>query len=314
MNNQLWVFFSFTIVLGLFGCSSAPSKVKFSVLERYQSVESYGLLSVEMDKATESSASATQFIDWTKNYARGRGIKLATVNQLSKTDSKIIISMNSKNNYSAALFKDDNQLDQLEFNSLSQKNAQLIIDEMLLLWHPPATGREPRVPVPEFALQPTFYEVSTDIFFKSWYVSDSFTPTFTWEAFPREWDIPPGLSREDFKNVRYHFRLGLAHWKVRTGFSAEANFGEEPIVLSQPQYTVEQRLRACRQYMWTVLAVFELNGVPRQTEWAGAFPSYFKPWDTRRKSRLFLGYRQDPSVFFFAIRTPKSPFAVECVY
>jgi hypothetical protein len=77
--------------------------------------------------------------------------------------------------------------------------------------------------------------------------------------------------------------------------------------------TIQEPLEVCERYIWTVRAVFELDGVPRQTEWAGFYAKHSRPWYVRRNLKRFGAVRINPSDYHFAVRAPKSPFAEACV-
>ncbi len=315
--------------LAMCGCSSAPSKIELPVLASYQSVESYGFVALEAEATLSGSTDVREFLAAAQDYALARGIEVKGAEP--SADSRIVVSADDDGAYLAGLYRSGVQIDELRLAGLSEADAQRAIDEMLLLWHPPDLGRKPRGPVPEFALRPTSYAVKKDSFFalmkdnvehmnighQSWHQLASRTPSFSWEAFPREWDVVPGMSRDDFRNVRYEFRIYPAHLKG-IGYRVRASALEEASGLTEPHYTLQEKLDFCRQYMWTVRAVFELNGVPRQTEWAGAFNLYQsmqeKPWFSRRNLRRTLAARFDPSSYFFTVRSPKNPFAEACVY
>ncbi len=318
-------------VLAMCGCSSAPTKVELPVLASYQSVESYGSVALEAEGTLSGSANVKEFLAAAQDYALARGIEVKGSGTEPPADSRIVVSSGYDGAYLASLYRSAVQIDELRLAGLSEVEAQKAIDEMLLLWHPPDLGRKPRGPVPEFALLPTSYAVKKDSFFalmkddvehmnighQSWHQFQSRTPTFSWEDFPREWDVASGMSRDDFRNVRYEFRIYPAQ-PTGMGYRAPASAKEEASGLSEPHYTLKENLDFCREYLWTVRAVFELNGVPRQTEWAGAFSLYKsmqdKPWFIRRNLRRTLAARFDPSSYFFTVRSPKNPFAEACVY
>ena len=331
MNSQLLILLMIAMSLGLPGCTSLPSKDELAVLQRYQSIDSYGAVSIKADISNKHSMTLAQLVLWSKKYAGERGATLINSGELTEKDSQIIISTSNKKGFVAQLYRGGQQLDQLEFSRTDEENAQLIIDEMLLLWHPPATYIEQRSPVPRFALEPIFYKVSKEDFIammtsnvehinmghQKWYQLTSLTPIFSWEAFPRQWDIPAGMSANDFKEVRYQFRLGLAP-SLNTDYLAKQNAYEKTLELKEPKYIVQQKLPFCRQLMWTVRALFNLNGVPRQTEWSGAYSLYpslpERPWIIRRGISRFLAARIKQSAYYFALRTPPNPFADGCVY
>ena len=238
--------------------------------------------------------------------------------------------------YRAELKFQDKMRNKVYFSSLQPPIAQLLIDELLLMWHPPLVDKSGksniRGPVPEYALKPTFYEITTRGYFGSippkanmghqaWHELKSTRPTFTWEAFPRELDYSRDIDRANIKRVSYDFRLYPAargqHFGVFTPI-ADKNFMVARDGLAKPSFTVEQELTHCTPYMWTVRANFELDGVPRHTEWAGAFNmsswAPFRPWYWRRDVSRPLALEPYPGVMFFTVLTPKSPFAEKCEF
>jgi hypothetical protein len=54
----------------------------------------------------------------------------------------------------------------------------------------------------------------------------------------------------------------------------------------EPSHTLEQDLAPCSNYLWTVRAIFEVNGITQATEWAGnywnAFAGNFDPSELRQ--------------------------------
>jgi len=347
LNKLCLLVIGFSLLQGLFGCSSMPGTSETSILagtsetsilESYQSTESYGSLAVEGSRDIAGSEETKQFIRRIESYARERGINVIGANLHSDMDSKIVIRKADKHHL-AVLYRGDKELDRLtllasnqiaalnRFKSsqtdplgypLTETNARLVIDEMLLMWHPPDSNSAKRSPVPDYSLKPRFHNVTmAGIFGKQhskrnlgnqkWFELNSLTPTITWEDFPREWDVLPPLKRKDFKNVRYQFQF--------------YGWGSEPIVeadnLIEPMYQIEEKLKHCAPYKWTVRALFELNGVPRQTEWAGAYTlaawAQDMPWHYRRNLARSWKVRASPGAYRFAVITPKNPFAEKCV-
>ena len=326
----------------LAGCSTSPAEVEIPVLERYRSTESYGSLGLQAHSTATNDASVMEFLGWAGDYAVARGIEVKSPAQLSERDSSITVAVVEGGTLRATLQRHNRILDELLLQGASESNAELMIDEMLLLWHPPITHRNTSSRVPAYVLQPEFYEVGKDSFVKlmannvqnmnmghqAWFQLESWFPTFTWEKFPREWDLSGGLTASDFQRVQYEFRLATARElatyvdiferKLTAGFdSANADFIVE-VEVAEPEYTLTDKLPLCRQLMWTVRALFELNGSPRQTEWAGAFHMYpsmpEKPWYYRRKLNSGLAIYSPPARYFYTVLSPKNPFAEECVY
>ena len=328
LNKLCLLVIGFSLLQGLFGCSSMPGLVpgtsETSILESYQSAENYGSLAVEGSRDIAGSEETKQFIRRIESYARERGINVIGANLLSDIDSKIVIRKAEKRHL-AVLYRGDKELDRLmlldsnekaalsTYKSLSRNksglidplghpltetNARLVIDEMLLMWHPPDSNSAKRSPVPDYSLKPEFYNVTMAGIFRKyetpnlgmqkWFELNSLTPTITWEDFPREWDVLPPLKRKDFKNVRYQFRF----------YGRCDQCAIEADNLIKPMYQIEEKLKHCEPYKWTVRALFELNGVPRQTEWAGAYTlaawAMDMPWHYRRNLARSWKVRASP--------------------
>ncbi|MDH3640078.1 MAG: hypothetical protein OES09_16685 [Gammaproteobacteria bacterium] len=295
------------------------------MLTRYRSVEGYNGLFVDADTDQINVVKATQFVAQVEKYAQARGLEIIAKDQQTNTSSKIRITSLDQEKFLATHYRGGSKIDEITFFSLDAERAQLLVDEMLLLWYPPATAHS-RQPVPRYSLEPTSYQVGRNSFFsvvasgaenmtmghQAWHQLESMTPTFAWEAFPREWDIPSGLGAEDFKQVRYEFRL--ISTKSAGIVSAEAATMIKAENLESPSYTIAENLPFCRQLLWTMRATFQLNGVQRHTEWGGAYPPLEKPWIVRRNLPRFLAARIPASAYFFTVRTLKSPFAEECIY
>ncbi|MYM64073.1 hypothetical protein [Pseudomaricurvus sp. HS19] len=324
------------------GCSSAPAMVEKPVLERYRSSENYGALGLQAEGAAAREEGVDEFLSWAGDYAESRGINVKKPAELSQPDSLISVAVSEDSSLRATLYRHNRLVDELVIRGARESNAVLMIDEMLLLWHPPVTHRKSESHVPAYVLKPEFYEVGRDGFVKlvatnnanmnmghqAWFQLESWLPTFTWEQFPRDWDLSSGLHASDFQQVRYEFRLATARElatnfnifdrQLSAGFSFDfADFSVEAEV-AEPVYTLTEKLPLCRQLMWTVRALFELNGSPRQTEWAGAYHMYpsmpEKPWYFRRKLSSGLAMYSAPGRYFYTVLSPRNPFAEECVY
>lgn len=306
------------------GCSTMSGAVQDEVLAHYRSTENYGRLVIRADESISRSALSGQFIELVNTYASARGIELTDRDGFSEGDSLIVFSLGEQGRYRVALTRRGVVRDTLALDRLDEKTAELVVDEMLLLWHPPTSGQRERKPVPLSMLMPTSYEPTTynpfaNLFgdagndnlnagWQAWQPVESLNPEFSWERFPRPWDIPEGMGADDFTNVRYEF-LMPRHAHVTD--------------LEEPSYRLESPLEHCERARWTVRAHFELNGVPRMTEWGGAYSimsrSYWGPWIRRRGGEISIPLFGEPQMrnvdvhnFMYSVRAPDSPFAEGC--
>lgn len=319
-----------SISLMLAGCTTTTGPEELAVLNHYRSVDSYGSLFIEKSVPSELG----QIAHDAERYARARGIEVVAENQA--TSHIQITHGNEEERYKVTLLQKGLVADQMELK-YSNISAELIIDEMLLLWHSPQSAQLKEKATPEFYLLPTFYEakaesigslltpplpwkmdssINVNVGYQAWYDLDSLTPTFSWQEFPRVWDLSPGTGKEDFKNIRYQFRLIERSIRLNLG---ELIFAED---LIKPEFEVEESLPSCTEMAWTVRATFELNGVPRQTEWSGYYNTKinYGPWLDRRGfyDGKFIG-EVLPNVhveqsYYFTVRSPQSPFGEACGY
>ena len=207
-----------------------------------------------------------------------------------------------------------------------QSLAEDMIDENFLLFYPIEPGKEIPIdpfedpaapkfaPVPQYVLSPLYPELKflregfANPFPSIWPSSvkiNSLTPTFRWEAFPREHDVFGDKDiQQKLSDVNYDLRIFAA-----------VNSESGPMIYSarniqNPYHKIEKDLKACSHYYWTVRARFKLNGRPRAIEWAGAFDffpgSEYKPWNLRHGLDEYHMH-EDPNrmeLFYFPFKTP----------
>lgn len=280
-----------------------------SVLERYRSVQGYG--SVEFVRGdTEIPESVVQSL---KDYARSVGIRVVDSDR-DRADTLIVISRSSSDgSVSATRYRESRIIDMLERVPATANSAKLIVDELLLLWHPPNSNSKRIRGSVDYILKPTFYEPRVANPFSGplgvaycnaqrLHKLDTVTPTFSWESFPRAGDLTSGLEHEHYENVFYEFRL---HGR----YQAANEFLVTGLV--EPMYTIDEPLNFCQIYSWSVRAVFTLDDVPRHTEWAGFYYKFSKPWYARRNLKKKWA---DPNRYAcpYLFLTPKSPFDDSC--
>jgi hypothetical protein len=191
--------------------------------------------------------------------------------------------------------------------------AETAVDEVLLIYHPgklvseqpsQSAGKDESGShwqlVPAYALRPIEPPLRTKIYWgqqMTWAHLERFQlvtldPTFSWEAFPRGFDIVVGEAPGQARKILYDFRIYDDH-----GIVYERNG------LEVPRHHLETQLKACTRYRWTVRSRFLLNGVPRATEWTGAFNTLggeAAPWWWRRGSKPALAV-SPPNIFYYPI-------------
>jgi hypothetical protein len=183
-----------------------------------------------------------------------------------------------------------------EMEAALTRTAEVLAEELLFLYYPPAPHDDDKPLVPYYVLKPHYPEPVREIdirgawferYRQSWgglqYVLvDGLEPVFRWERFPRALDLAAvGGAAGRFSDVSYEFALYEAQ---RIGVIYEHG---KPLYrragLSEPQYRLEP-LQPCGRYVWTVRARFRLDGQPRVTEWSGAYDAFpnQQPWEQRR--------------------------------
>ena len=125
-------------------------------------------------------------------------------------------------------------------------------------------------------------------------------PSFRWEALPRDFDRVLGDGPGQAQLVRYDFRL----------FDA-SGVAYERLDLPDTVHSLEVPLAPCNDYRWTVRARFMMDGLPRTTEWMGAYNmvglgGYVDPkWMRGLPGKPALAaLPSDPTVFFPIVKTP----------
>jgi hypothetical protein len=125
-------------------------------------------------------------------------------------------------------------------------------------------------------------------------------PSFRWEALPRDFDRELGDGRGQAQLVRYDFRLFDASGVVY-----------ERLALPDAFHSLEVPLAPCNDYRWTVRARFMMDGLPRTTEWMGAYNKvgiggYIDPrWMRGLTGKPALAaIPSDPTVLFPIVKTP----------
>lgn len=123
-------------------------------------------------------------------------------------------------------------------------------------------------------------------------------PSFRWEALPRDFDLVLGDGPGQAQLVRYDFRL----------FDA-SGVAYERLELPDTFHSLEVPLAPCSDYRWTVRARFMMDGLPRTTEWMGAYNTiggYADPrWIRGLPGKPALAaIPRDPTLFFPIVKTP----------
>jgi hypothetical protein len=225
-----------------------------------------------------------------KVLVEGIGYGDIPINLTLVARSRLISAWGSK---VLAEFEHSYQLDEFKLATLGGQNlarfsheleagyrrlAENAVDELLLIYRPTNTmlknvpdPEHERWPVPYYALKP-FYprtepQVRKIFSLKAQYfrVEES-SPTFHWEAFPREWERE-GIDGR-LSDVTYELKL----FSYTPGKKLDLS---RPIYvrkgLTEPWHKLEIGLRHCGIYKWMVRAHFTLDGRPRMTEWGGVY-------------------------------------------
>ncbi len=177
----------------------------------------------------------------------------------------------------------DGALLEAEFHGMLREFAVNAIDDLMIYRPAPRTEEAPKSQglVPGYALAPLdpplrrrlvgFHPVKEMLCGEDYqgdptwggierYRVGSFTPAFSWESLPSDFDREAGDGPGRITDLRYDFRL-----------FGENGFLHERFGLDVPRYALEQPLAPCAQYRWTVRARFKLDGRTRATEWTGGY-------------------------------------------
>lgn len=144
---------------------------------------------------------------------------------------------------------------------------------------------------------------------------ESVSPTLKWEVFPRALGgKPTQIDGMQVTNVLYEVRLYDAGPRPLNLVGAGGEIFRRT-ELDQPEIRIpDYVLKPCSIYFWTIRARFRLDGVPRATEWAGAYRSSSEdnhPWWWRRAVSIPIGltstsweYVRPPKSYAFPFITP----------
>jgi hypothetical protein len=204
-----------------------------------------------------------------------------------------------------------------ELDYIIKNTAQQYIDEFILIYHPRASQVHKYAPkdktfpksVPAYVLRPinppasSKFKAPAEVDYPD---VDTLRIKFQWEPFPREWD----MTEVDFRGITdivYDFRL----------FSEDKVMIYEKSGLQEPSYSIEMELSPCTKYSWTMRARFKLRGMPKVTEWSGAYnknspASVYSPAVLRRGGPVLFNwyYVED---FSFGFKTPANAPETECI-
>jgi len=147
----------------------------------------------------------------------------------------------------------------------AQQLAALIVDDMLLIWHP-AFGANNRGQVltdsARFSILPDTLTI----------LNDAQSGRVSWEAFPSERLLEGGdISAENITDVRYQLRLHPVPMAVSGPRDVLRDYPlvHRAVSLTETQYVLPFVLPTCAALDWSVRAHFRLLGHPRVTEWSG---------------------------------------------
>ena len=112
---------------------------------------------------------------------------------------------------------------------------------------------------------------------------ESQSPTFRWQAFPREKDL-----RSDSKGLLSRIRdisYDLVIWKTRDHIPTSLVYDKRGIVLTEKvsdgerivEYTIDKALEPSTEFYWSVRARFMLDGRPRITRWSYSRIPWYGP-------------------------------------
>jgi hypothetical protein len=132
----------------------------------------------------------------------------------------------------------------------------------------PVVGLRPvYAPLPRDVGKPAEPEMQS-----TWWIGwvDSVQPTLEWETFPRQSDAP--LGRERITDVTYDLRIWLSLRADDPSSVVLVDLVYSREGLTTPRHRLEEPLLPRAEYVWTVRARYELDGMPRSTPWGGREP------------------------------------------
>ena len=154
-----------------------------------------------------------------------------------------------------------------------QQLASLVIDDLLLIWHPLSTiewtarGKDGISP---FALATNELQPQ----------SESGNTRLTWETFPSDRVLKgSGLDESVFSRVRYELRV---HKDKRPDYLLKPDIVYRVGGILEPKFDLPFLLPSCEYIRWSVRAHFKLRGHPRVTEWSGTFYTSPSAWKFRK--------------------------------
>jgi hypothetical protein len=141
----------------------------------------------------------------------------------------------------------------------SQQLAEIIADDVLLMWHPAKDVLNGKPPKGESANALMGLKVSVD----------KGQSLFTWEEFPSErLLVGADFSADEVSDVSYELRIRPYWFRFVQGRTRGA-FGVHKVqALLKAEHTFAFSLPSCEEAVWSVRAHFMLRGAPRMTEWS----------------------------------------------
>ena len=126
---------------------------------------------------------------------------------------------------------------------------------------------------------------------------DSLQPTFRWESFPRPHDMEEDKGREGMlsriREVTYDLRI----WDSENDYPAAIIYSRQGI--KEPIHMIENPLKPCANYFWTVRARFVIDDQTRVTEWGILkFPQMKRGHPSPRRSTII------PNPNLYRFKTP----------
>lgn len=127
-------------------------------------------------------------------------------------------------------------------------------------------------------------------------------PQLAWESFPQPWDVSMSDQRMP-GNVSYEIEIYSTKFKKQK-FMVIPQYEIKQLVyhrdnIKQPQHKVEIELDPCTTYFWRVRAKFNMEGVPRITEWGGLY------WMILKDNEFLDRYSDTASLYYVFRISPK---------
>ena len=255
----------------------------FELTQHYRTIDRFDEIAISVTsnfnitpELEEFSGLADQVANDIEFYLEQRGISVIRSDAISDDLTRLEVILQSRfkrftNDYKIAtklISPDGTVIDETLLyhhasssspNAASQQLAEVIADDVLLMWHPTKDVLNGKPPKGKSANTLTGLQVSVD----------KGQSRFTWEAFPSErLLVGADFSADEVSDVSYELRV-RPYWFRFVQGQTKGTFGVHKVQgLLKAEHTFAFSLPSCEEARWSVRAHFMLRGAPRVTEWS----------------------------------------------